>query len=170
MADAQPLSVAENNRLSKIIEFGEAALAADDLDELLHNAVRNVAEGLGLEHAKVLIPQDNGDLLVIAGIGWSSGVVGRASIQGDRFSPPGFALKTLSPIRSINFADETHFEVPDLLHEHGNARFHESGYRLPAAIFATSCCGYRAGQAIRGPRSGREGKCDAPQGVASPHR
>lgn len=118
MADNQSLTAAENDRLENIIAFGEAALAADNLDELLNTAVRNAAEGLGAHHAKILVPQEDGTLLVIAGIGWSGGVVGRATIKGDTFSPPGFALKTLAPVQSNNFETETRFRVPELLRTH----------------------------------------------------
>ena len=119
MSDSTSFSLSASERMQKFVEFGEDALAADDLEGLLYTAIRNVAEGLDAEHAKVLVPQEDGSLLVTAGIGWAEGVVGNAKIQGDVGSPPGFAIKTGRPIRSGNLDTESRFEAPQLLRDHG---------------------------------------------------
>ena len=106
-------------QLRRFADFSEDALAADDMEELLDTAVRNVADGLQSEFAKILVPQPEGDLLVVAGVGWNDGVVGNARIPGDIGSPPGYALKTGNPVRSNDLQAEERFEAPQLLLDHG---------------------------------------------------
>lgn len=119
MTDNNPLTEHESLRTQKFADFGEDALAADDLDELLDTAIRNVAEGLEADHAKILTPRPDGDLLIIAGIGWEDGVVGNTIIPADLNSPPGYALKTGQPVRSNNLAEETRFKAPEFLVDRG---------------------------------------------------
>ncbi len=116
--DPHPSTVSGGQRVRDFVDFGEDALAADDLRELLQAAVRNVARGLGAEHAKILRRLDDDNLLVVAGVGWAEGVVGNALLDGDINSPPGFALKTGEPVRSNNFGTESRFKVPQLLVDH----------------------------------------------------
>ena len=60
-----------------LARFGRAGAAFRDLQEILHDACRLVAEGLGTRLAKVLELQPDGrTLLVRAGVGWRPGVVG----------------------------------------------------------------------------------------------
>ena len=62
-------------------EFSRLALSGADFDTLLGAAARIAAEGLGASFAKVLHHlQDEGTLLVRAGVGWRPGVVGHARL------------------------------------------------------------------------------------------
>jgi two-component sensor histidine kinase len=81
------------------------------------------AEGLGAEYCKVLeyIPAEN-RLLVRAGVGWSEGVVGTASVGADLESPAGFALHTGKPVISNHLENEQRFRTPELLVKHGIRR------------------------------------------------
>ncbi len=100
--------------------LGAFALTSPDLDELLNEACRLVAAGLGVQFCKVLQPLPGEDaLLVRAGVGWRDGVVGHAKLQMDSGSPAGHALKTGEPVISSNLALESRFRTPPLLIEHG---------------------------------------------------
>ena len=106
-----------------LAELGTEALRSRDLDPLLAEASRIVAEGMGTQFAKVLEyrPAEN-NLLVRAGVGWRAGVVGQATLGADAASPAGYALKTSEPVIANDLATEQRFRTPALLAEHGIRR------------------------------------------------
>jgi two-component sensor histidine kinase len=61
-------------------------------------------------------------LLVRAGVGWSEGVVGHATVGADLASPAGYALRTGKPVISNHLENEQRFRTPELLVEHGIRR------------------------------------------------
>ncbi|MDB5375245.1 MAG: hypothetical protein JWP04_3887, partial [Belnapia sp.] len=98
------------------------ALHSDNLDEILHEACRLVAEGLGAHFAKVLELQPDGStLLVRAGVGWQPGVVGQVTLSAGEGSPEGHALLTGKPVVCTSVADEKRFPIPRFVVEHGVA-------------------------------------------------
>ena len=103
-----------------LAELGVLALQRTSLIGMLNHTVRMTAEGLGAEYCKVMeyIPAEN-RLLVRAGVGWSEGVVGVASVGADLASPAGYALRTGKPVISNHLENEQRFRTPDLLVEHG---------------------------------------------------
>jgi two-component sensor histidine kinase len=112
-----PMSLSEQAPLSG---FGKKAAEGADLDELLMQASREIAAGLGVSHVKVLeYLADEKTLLLRAGIGWSEGVVGTARIGVDLASPAGFALQTGRPVISNDLAAEERFRIPEVLARHG---------------------------------------------------
>jgi PAS domain S-box-containing protein len=100
-----------------------AARALDEglgLDALLAEAAAHVAEGLGVERAKVLqYRPEADDLLVRAGVGWKEGVVGRATLPSGMASPPGHALRTGRAVALEDVRAAEGFEWSSLLREHG---------------------------------------------------
>src|SRR6185312_17474307 len=72
-------------------EFGRSALQTRDLEQILQRAAELCAQGLETPFAKVLeyMPDDK-RLLVRAGIGWGSGVIGQVSLGVDLESPAGY--------------------------------------------------------------------------------
>jgi two-component sensor histidine kinase len=106
-----------------LAELGTEALRIRELDPLLAEASRIVAEGMGTKFAKVLEyhPAEN-NLLVRAGVGWHEGVVGQATLGADDASPAGYALKTSEPVIANDLATEQRFRTPALLAEHGIRR------------------------------------------------
>lgn len=118
MADDQPVQ-----KLYKQIEalsaFGGQSLRTHDLDQLLHEACRQVSEATGIQLVKVLELLPGGDtLLVRAGVNWKPGVVGHATISAHANSPAGFALQEGAPVIS-RVEQEDRFAIPRLLTEHG---------------------------------------------------
>ncbi len=106
-----------------LADIGTAALKGTDLDALLQEACRLVAEGLNVRFCKVLelIPGEQ-RLLVRAGVGWRDGVVGHAKLDAGDGSAAGHAVRTDNPVISNNLAEETRFQTPRLLIEHGIER------------------------------------------------
>src|SRR3954464_14558709 len=65
-----------------------------DLQSFLDAVVCQVARATAMDHVKIMRYRPHeGDLLVIAGTGWSEGVVGYATFSADLASPPGSAFQ-----------------------------------------------------------------------------
>jgi two-component sensor histidine kinase len=105
------------NRL--LAEFGRHALSDCDLGTLLQEACELVAGGIGLQHAKVLrYRAESDDLLVVAGVGWRPGVVGKATLPATLDSPPGRALRLIEPVSIADLPGSREFRYSALLREH----------------------------------------------------
>lgn len=106
-----------------ISAFGREALRGQGLKELLQEASRIAAEGLGTSLAKVLqhIPAE-GALKIVAGVGWRADVIGVVRFGTDLESPAGFALRTGAPVISNHLGGEGRFRTPRLMVEHGVRR------------------------------------------------
>jgi hypothetical protein len=103
-----------------LARFGELALHSDDLQEILHDACRLVAEGLGTGLAKVLELQPDGrTLLVRAGVGWKPGVVGHVTLKAESGTLEGLALSIPEAVVSEDTASETRFPIAEFMRDHG---------------------------------------------------
>jgi two-component sensor histidine kinase len=104
-------------------ELGVHALQGAKFDELVNHTARLTAEGLEAEYCKVMqyMPEQK-RLLVLAGVGWDAGVIGKATVGADLESPAGFALRTGKPVISNHLENEERFRTPELLVEHGIRR------------------------------------------------
>ena len=107
-------------RQTALARFGELALRSEDLQEILHDACRLVAEGLGTGLAKVLELQPDGTTLVVrAGIGWQPGVVGHVTLKAEHGTLEGLALSVPGAVVSEDTATEHRFPIPPFMLEHG---------------------------------------------------
>jgi signal transduction histidine kinase/CheY-like chemotaxis protein len=106
-----------------LAEFGRRALGDVTFANLLAEATRMTALGMGVRFCKVLeyLPDEN-QFLVRAGVGWHEGVVGHARLGAELSSPAGYALHTGKPVISNRLQDEDRFKTPELLLEHGVRR------------------------------------------------
>ena len=103
-----------------VAQFGIRALNGEPTPSLMTEACVVAAKGLNARFAKVLrYRPDSNDLLVVAGVGWNSGVVGDRTIGAGLDSPAGYALHTERPLCTNDLPNETRFVVPALLVEHG---------------------------------------------------
>ncbi|MCJ2061318.1 response regulator [Methylobacterium sp. J-088] len=99
-----------------LARFGELAIRSDDLDEILTEACRLAGEALGTDLAKVVeLRADGKTLLVRAGVGWKSGVIGQATITAEHDTSEGHALRTGEPMISPDIAKETRFRYSQFL-------------------------------------------------------
>ena len=102
-----------------VAKFGLFALANQSLESALHEASSIAAEGLNTGLAKVLrYRPDTADFLVVSGIGWKPGVVGRATLPGGSASPAGHAVESGHPVLANDVATDNRFRVPALLVDH----------------------------------------------------
>ena len=99
-----------------LADFGEFTLRSDNLDEVLTEACRLVGEAMGTKRAKVLEIQDDGHcLLVRAGVGWASEVVGRVRLEMTERSSETFSIKAGAPVITRDISEEDRFDVPAFL-------------------------------------------------------
>lgn len=100
--------------------FGEAALRSNDVQEILTEACRLVAEALNVNFAKVLeLDPATNEALVRAGYGWGASVVGKVRLPLGERSSETHALNTAEPLITQDIATERRFEFPDFMREHG---------------------------------------------------
>jgi two-component sensor histidine kinase len=120
-SDVNLLALRQRIRQQEILaELGVMALKGANFDKLLEETARLTAEGLRAEFCKVLenIPEEN-RLLLRAGTGWASGVVGKATVGADLESPAGYALRTGKAVISNHLENEERFRTPEVLRQHG---------------------------------------------------
>lgn len=103
-----------------IAELGQHALTKVSLITFMDLAVGLVAGILKADYCKVLeyIPASN-DFFLIAGEGWSEGLVGIAFVDGGTDSQAGYTLHHTEPVVVKDLGKEKRFNGPELLHDHG---------------------------------------------------
>jgi CheY-like chemotaxis protein len=102
-------------------ELGQKALGDVDLDCLMHEASKYVAEVLGNDYCKVLDLQPDGDeLLLRQGVGWKEGMVGEATVKAakEENSQASYTLLSEEPVIVSDMDKENRFEGPELLTSH----------------------------------------------------
>ncbi|WP_226023198.1 sensor histidine kinase [Halomicrobium salinisoli] len=82
-----------------VADLGQLALETDDLDELMREASRQVADVLDTDYCEVLDLDDDGETFLLRqGVGWDAGLVGEATVPavgGD--SQAAYTLENDSP-------------------------------------------------------------------------
>jgi PAS domain S-box-containing protein len=107
-------------RQEVLADFGEFALRSDDLDAVLTQACRLVAEALGTTRAKVLeVEHGSRTLFVRAGVGWPEGVIGRLRLPMDEPSSETYSIAAGRPVITNDLAQETRFDFPAFLKQAG---------------------------------------------------
>ncbi|GJE02058.1 LuxR C-terminal-related transcriptional regulator [Methylobacterium isbiliense] len=107
-------------RQQVLADFGEFALGSENLDEVLTEACRLVAEALGTIRAKILeIQEDRQSLLVRAGVGWDPGIIGRLRLPMGERSSETFAIKEGTPVITQDIRKEMRFDFPDFMKKAG---------------------------------------------------
>ncbi|RQH01772.1 PAS domain S-box protein [Natrarchaeobius oligotrophus] len=103
-----------------VADLGQFALETDDLDELMHEAARQVADVLDNEYCKVLdLDPDERELSLRQGVGWRDGIVGEATVSSvETDSQAAYTLANDHPIVVEDLETETRFRGPDLLRSH----------------------------------------------------
>ena len=103
-----------------IAELGLRALANDDLQSFMGDAVALVAQTLEGQYTKIVELLPGGEeLLVRAGVGWKEGVVGNATEEAGLDSQAGYTLHSEEPVVMEDLSAETRFRPSALLREHG---------------------------------------------------
>ena len=102
-----------------VAELGRRALASDDLQWVLEEAVGLLVRTLGVELACVAeLPADRDEVILRAGVGWREGYIGRRFERG-RDSQVGYTLLRGEPVIAEDHANDPRFKRSALADEHG---------------------------------------------------
>jgi len=111
---------ARNRQQAAVAALGNEALAGADESTLLESATNRVRQVLPVEFCGVLELLPGGAALLLrAGVGWRSGLLGRATLSAGRESHAGYAIETNRPVVIDDLSTETRFRPPALLRDHG---------------------------------------------------
>lgn len=104
-----------------VTDLGKHALKGVDLDELMAEASRVIAETLGNDYCKVLdLDKERDELLLRQGVGWNAGIVGSSTVSSvENDSQASYTLQTAEPVVVSDLSTESRFSGPDLLTNHG---------------------------------------------------
>ena len=100
--------------------FGSFAFKQTDLLIILTEAARICAASLEVPFCKICRYRAvENDLLIEAGFGWETGVVGQVVSQADETSPQGRAYVTREPVIIRDIRDANNLALPDFYPQHG---------------------------------------------------
>ena len=115
-----------------LADFGEFTLHSEDLDAVLTEACRLVAEALGTGRAKILeIVKGGRFLFVRAGVGWDHGVVGQLHLPMSEHSSETFAITKSKPVFIQDIREEDRFDVPAFMKAAGVIALANVPIRMP---------------------------------------
>ncbi len=102
-----------------LAEISQIALTNIKLQDLFDQTVDRVAKTLNIEFCKILklLPQEEA-LLLVAGVGWKEGLVGRVKVGTGRESQAGYTLLSSEPVIVYDLRTEKRFHGPQLLIDH----------------------------------------------------
>ena len=102
-----------------ISKIGLYALSNNNITELMNNTVNCVAEVLDVEFCKILeLMPDKNKLLMVAGVGWKKGLVGKATVATNINSQAGYTLLSKNPVVVDDLRTESRFKGHKLLSDH----------------------------------------------------
>lgn len=98
-----------------VASLGLLALEENDLSVLMQTVVKQLAQTLHTEFAKILELLPGGEELALrAGVGWKEGLVGTTTVEAGTDSQSGYALLSSEPVIVTDLRTETRFH-PSLL-------------------------------------------------------
>ncbi len=115
--------LASRERQQRIVaELGQSGLMARDIETFLSDACASLRVAMDCDYAKVLKWNQGSDRLeLVAGAGWKSGLVGKASVETGVKSQGGYTLRNEDAVLVEDFDNERRFDAPDLLANHAVA-------------------------------------------------
>ncbi|MEE4206712.1 MAG: PAS domain-containing protein [Erythrobacter sp.] len=107
-------------RQRALADFGDFVLDHDNLDAILMEACRLIAEALDTDFAKVIqIERERQTGLVRAGVGWNDGVVGKERVGLTEGSSEAYAVARAEAVIINDIKKESRFHFPRFLLDHG---------------------------------------------------
>ncbi len=102
-----------------LANFGSFAFGENDLVKILSEAARICAESLDVPYSKICrYRAEENNLLVVAGYGWKTGVVGHVVSQADESSTQGRAFITGEPVILEDIRKNNSYNLPDFYAQH----------------------------------------------------
>lgn len=107
-------------RQAALATLGQQALGGMAYDDLAQQSADSLARVMEVPFVEVLaLEPDHRELLLVAGVGWQQGMIGRATVKAGLGSQGGYTLTTVGPVVVDNLIAETRFTPPPLLLDHG---------------------------------------------------
>ena len=111
---------AREQQQSVVSRLGMMALQGLDPKELMHSAVREVANVLNADFCKILKYQpENQNFIMVAGLGWYPGLSETVTIPNNYNSQAGYTILSKEPVLVKDLAKEKRFQGSKLLLDHG---------------------------------------------------
>jgi diguanylate cyclase (GGDEF)-like protein/PAS domain S-box-containing protein len=111
---------ARTRQQAAVAALGQRALIEENLDALLAEAARLVAQTLEVRFSMLMeVLPDRTAMQLRAGEGWTAGTVGKSTTPADTGSQGAYTLSATGPVVSEDLSRETRFAVAPLLREHG---------------------------------------------------
>lgn len=102
-----------------VAKLGMLALSGAEPEVIMHQAVRQVAHTLDADFCKVLKYQpDQGNFLMVSGVGWNEGTVGKLTLSAGQDTQAGYTLVSQEPVIFQNIEGEKRFKAGELLTDH----------------------------------------------------
>jgi GAF domain-containing protein len=109
-----------SRRQRALADYGELVLRVSDLQKIMTEGCRLIAQALNTDLAKILeIEADRTSAIVVAGVGWMPNIVGKTRIKLNERSSESYALSKAQPVITKDITKETRFEFPAFMREHG---------------------------------------------------
>ena len=103
---------------ASVAKLGQSALLNKDISVLMDETVALVAQSLDIEFSHILEILPSGNVMLLrAGVGWHEGLVKLALLSFN--DSPTISLVTKEPVITLDLRQETRFNSPTLLEEHG---------------------------------------------------
>ncbi len=104
---------------ASVAQLGQSALLNQDISALMDETVALVAQSLDVEFCHILEILPSGNVMLLrAGVGWYEGLVKRALLSCNDCQA-SYTLVTKEPVIIEDLRQETRFNSPTLLEEHG---------------------------------------------------
>lgn len=108
-----------SRRQRALADYGDLVLRVDDLQQILTEGCRLIAQALNTDLAKILeIEPDRTTALVVAGVGWMPDIIGKTRIKLNERSSESYALDKARPVITQDITKETRFEFPAFMRAH----------------------------------------------------
>lgn len=101
-----------------LVDLSEALLGTVSLQETLNCAVVVAAKVLEVDFCNIVLPDDQGNLIFAAAIGWKPEMVETVRLKRHAGSQTGYTIEQEKPVIVEDYTKETRFEVPNVVHEH----------------------------------------------------
>jgi PAS domain S-box-containing protein len=107
-------------RQAALATLGQHALEGVGYDDLAQEAAEFLARVMDVPFVETLaLEPDRRELLLVAGVGWREGMIGRATVRAGLGSQGGYTLTTVGAVVVDDLMSETRFTPPPLLADHG---------------------------------------------------
>jgi PAS domain S-box-containing protein len=107
-------------RQAALATLGQQALAGMSYGDLAQEAAERLAHVMDVPMVEVLeLQRDRRELLLVGGVGWREGYIGRETVKAGLGSQGGYTLATVGPVVVEDLRQETRFTPPPLLADHG---------------------------------------------------